>query len=188
MNFDYATFLFEISKVFSAFFGTFGLPLTYALAKDKIDLLYKPLVVCAKWIYRILPTKKKKAIKYEKQFINSGIYDQTDYAIIIFLKELRASIVGIDGQFKTYEDVLKFVKCWLPDYSDDSDGFFWLHSCELIFKNDKIGELFKEIVGYLSDEHYLSIDFKSFSELIIPRLNLLIDEFDERKFLIRSTK
>lgn len=158
--------------------GAVCIPTVYLIHKYGISDFIKPLIELCKFIWnfiwKFLPTKEKKAKKYKNEFENCGRDANYQYAIIRFFEELREKFFNIstDKPFKKYEDILEFESKYTPYNKNDTDGLYWLKRCKLVFKEDKVSSLFNEVIGYLQDEHYLNIDFNSYKELFLPKLNI----------------
>jgi hypothetical protein len=169
-------------------FGIGAVAIPYLIHKYGISDCIKPFTELCKFIYKYLPTKENKAKIYSNEFQNCGLDDNYQYAIIRFFEELREKFLNIstDKPFEKYEDILEFESKYTPYNKNDTNGICWLHRCKLVFETDKVSSLFNEVIGYLQDEHYLNIDFNSYKELFLPKLNMLIDEFHKREHLIHN--
>lgn len=170
--------------------GAVGIPTVYLIHKYGISDFIKLFPELCKFVGKYIPTKEKKAKIYENEFENCGLDVNYQYAIIRFFEELREKFFNISTNkpFKKYEDILEFESKYTPYNKNDTDGLFWLNRCKLVFEKDKVSSLFNEVIGYLQDEHYLNIDFNSYKELFLPKLNMLIDEFHKREHLIHNIR
>lgn len=169
-------------------FGIGAVAIPYLIHKYGILDCIKPIIEFCKFVCKFFPTKEKKAKTYKDEFENCGLDNDYQYAIIRFFEELREKFLdkSTNKTFKKYEDILEFESEYTPYNKNDTNGIYWLHRCKLVFEKDKISSLFNEVIGYLQDEHYLNIDFNSYKELFLPKLNMLINEFHKREHLIND--
>lgn len=168
--------------------GAVGFPIVYLIHKYGISDCIKPFIDLCKFIWKFLPTKENKAKIYKNEFENCGLDINYQYAIIRFFEDLRENFFNISTNkpFKKYKDILEFESKYIPYNKNDTNCIYWLKRCELIFEKDKVSSLFNEVIGYLQDEHYLNINFNSYKELFLPKLNMLIDELHRREHLIHN--
>lgn len=159
----------------------------YLIHKYGISDCIKPFIELCKFIWKFLPTKEKKAKIYKNEFQNCGLIDY-EPAILVFLLKLRNGLTIIDKkeQFNKYADILQFVSEFRTDSGDDVDGTYWLRECKNVFSKDKISEDLNYIIDSLHDEHYMNLDFNSVKDLILSKLDIVIDEFQRRKHLIHD--
>lgn len=167
--------------------GIGAVTIPYLIHKYGISDCIKPFIELCKFIWKFLPTKEKKAKIYRNEFQNCGLIDY-DYAILVFLLKLREHLTTIDKreQFKEYKDIVQFVSEFRTDSGDDIDGIYWLQECKGIFCKDRISEDLNYVIDSLTDEHYMYQNFEFVKDLIIPKLQSVINEFQRRKHLIHN--